>query len=219
MVSGTYIEDGTMIQYLLFDLDNTLYSGRYGLEDNVGRRIVAYLASYLRVSPEEAVRQRRENIQIYGTTLEWLVAEKGLTDIEDYYRVIHPEGEADSLSPNPQLRNFLQTLSLPMAILTNSPREHADRVIERLAIGDLFTHIFDIRWNQLKGKPAPEVFYRVLDTLGTKPETTLFIDDMPRYVKGYLEIGGKGLLFDEEDAYPDYPHDRIRTLPELITFL
>jgi putative hydrolase of the HAD superfamily len=208
-----------MIQYLLFDLDNTLYSSRYGLEYNVGRRIVEYVASYLDLPPEEVIRQRRERLQAYGTTLEWLVAEKGLTDIEAYYRATHPVGEADSLPWNPQLRSFLQTLPVPLAILTNSPREHADRILNKLAISDLFTHIFDMRWNQFKGKPAPEVFYRALNTLGTKPETTLFIDDTPRYVKGYLEIRGKGLLLDEEDAYPDYPYDRIRSLPELTAFL
>lgn len=208
-----------MIQYLLFDLDNTLYSSRYGLEDAVGERIVAYLSSYLKLPPEEAVRQRREYLHIHGTTLEWLKAQKGFTDIEAYYRAIHPEGEADSLLPNPQLRAFLQSLPLPRAILTNSPREHADRVLKRLEIGDLFTHIFDIRWNQFTGKPAPEVFYRALDALGTKPETTLFIDDLPRYVTGYLDIGGKGILLDEDDRYPNYPSNRIRTLPELVDFL
>lgn len=208
-----------MIQYILFDLDNTLYSSHHGLENNVGRRIVEYLVSYLGLPPEEAIRQRRERLHVYGTTLEWLVAEKGLTDIEAYYAAIHPAGEADSLPPNPQLRSFLQTLPLPLAILTNSPREHADRILNKLSIPDLFTHIFDIRWNQCKGKPAPEVFYQALNTLGTTPETTLFIDDTPRYVQGYLGIGGKGLLLDEEDAYSDYPYNRIRTLLELTAFL
>lgn len=208
-----------MIRYILFDLDNTLYSAHYGLEDNVSRRIIEFLAMHCGFSLEEAKRQHRELLKVYSTTAEWLITEKGLTDIEPYYAAIHPAGEADSLPRNPQLRSFLASLHLPLAILTNSPKEHADRILDKLAISDLFTHVFDIRWNRFRGKPAPETFHRVLDVLGTAPETTLFIDDIPHCVEGYLALGGKGLLLDEPDAYPAYPHDRIRTLPELTGFI
>ncbi|MDR2393806.1 MAG: HAD-IA family hydrolase [Treponema sp.] len=207
------------LHYILFDLDNTLYSPRYGLELNVGRRIAEFLVAYLGLSLEEALNQRRERIQRYGTTLEWLIAEKGYTDIEAYYKAIHPEGEADTLSPDPTLRAFLESLPLPRGILTNSPREHADRILSRLGIADLFTHIFDIRWHGLKGKPHAEAFHRTLNALGTLPETTLFIDDTPRYVTGYCILGGQGILLDEENAYPAYPHPRIQNLRELTGFL
>ncbi|MDR1955974.1 MAG: HAD-IA family hydrolase [Treponema sp.] len=207
------------LQYILFDLDNTLYSARYGLELNVGRRIADYLAAYLGVSPEEAIRQRQERIHCYGTTLEWLMAEKGFTDVEAYYAAIHPAGEADALSPDPGLRRFLEGLPLPRGILTNSPREHADRILAQLGIPDLFTHIFDIRWSGFTGKPHREVFLRALDILGTTPETTLFIDDTPRCVTGYCALGGKGVLLDEADAYPGYPHPRIRTLQDIFSLI
>ncbi|MDR2495463.1 MAG: HAD-IA family hydrolase [Spirochaetaceae bacterium] len=208
-----------MIKYVLFDLDNTLYSARHGLEDSVGKRIVTFVSHYLNIPPEEAMRERKKWITRYSTTLEWLVAEKGLTDIEGYYKTIHPEGEADFLPPDPHLRSFLQSLPIPCAILTNSPREHADRVLRRLGVEDLFTRVFDIRWNRFKGKPAPEVFRRVLDALGTAPDTTLFVDDIPRFVEGYQDLGGKGALLDEHDAYPDFPHRRIRSLREITGLL
>ncbi|MDR0723396.1 MAG: HAD-IA family hydrolase [Treponema sp.] len=207
------------LQYILFDLDNTLYSPRYGLELNVGRRIVEFIAAYLGLSWEEALGQRRERIQRYSTTLEWLMEEKGYTDIEAYYKAIHPAGEADSLSPDPALREFLTSLPLPLGILTNSPKEHADRILTTLGIHDLFTHIFDLRWNDFKGKPHAAAFHRALNALGTIPETTLFIDDTPRCVSGYCALGGPGLLLDEENAYPAYPHPRIRDLRELTGFL
>ncbi|MDR1986706.1 MAG: HAD-IA family hydrolase [Treponema sp.] len=207
------------LQYILFDLDNTLYSPRYGLELNVGRRIAEFLAAYLGVSVEEALDQRRAQIQGYSTTLEWLMAEKGYADIEAYFKAIHPAGEADTLSPDPGLRDFLKSLPLPLGILTNSPKEHADRILAKLGIGDLFTHIFDIRWNGFRGKPHAQAFRRALNALGTIPERTLFIDDTPRCLVGYCALGGPGLLLDEENAYPAYPHPRIRDLRELTGFL
>jgi putative hydrolase of the HAD superfamily len=208
-----------MIKQLLFDLDNTLYSVRYGLEENVNRRMIAYLAQYLGLSPEEAILRRRKRIPNYGTTLEWLMAEEGFTDIEDYFAAIHPEGEADTLRADPALRDFLGGLKIPMAILTNSPMEHAVRILDKLQIRDLFPRIFDIRWNGFRGKPRPDAFYRVLEALEAAPENTLFIDDYPRYISGYIAIGGKGLLLDEADAHRDFPHRRIRDLKELLLFV
>jgi putative hydrolase of the HAD superfamily len=208
-----------MITNILFDLDNTLYSARYGLEDKVSRRVADFLSARLGLPWEQALALRRERIKNYGTTMEWLRSEMGFTDINSYYAAIHPEGEEDALPPDPALGSFLQNLNLPLAVLTNSPREHADRILKKLGITDLFTYIFDIRWNGLKGKPQPDVFKRALEAMGSGPEETLFIDDFPSYVEGYLAIGGKGLLLDEFGEHRDYPHERIQNLRELTAFL
>ncbi|MDR1238488.1 MAG: HAD-IA family hydrolase [Treponema sp.] len=204
-----------MIQYVLFDLDNTLYSARYGLEDNVSRRIRSFLAEFLGVSPEEAWRQRSERLREFGTTLEWITTEKGFTDIERYFAFVHPEDEADSLPPDPALRAFLERLPQPKAILTNSPGEHANRIIGRLGISGLFTHIFDIRGNNLKGKPNPGAYLRPFEIMGAAPGEVLFVDDSPSYVDGCRALGGRGVLLDEYNAWPAYPGPRIRRLGEL----
>ncbi|MDR2103277.1 MAG: HAD-IA family hydrolase [Treponema sp.] len=208
-----------MIKQLLFDLDNTLYSAQYGLEERVGRRVVEFTAQYLGLSRKEAIQRRLSRSPFYGTTLEWLLAEEGLTDIDAYFAAIHPEDEADDLEADPALRDFLEHLKLPKAICTNSPREHAVRILDKLQIRDLFPRIFDIRWNRFEGKPRAESFYRVLDALEAAPENTLFIDDYPKYLLGYLAIGGRGLLLDEADIHRDFPHQRIRELKELTAFL
>jgi putative hydrolase of the HAD superfamily len=204
-----------MIQYLLFDLDNTLYSARYGLENNVRRRIRDFLASWLGLSPEEAWRQRAERFENYGTTLEWMYAEKGFTDIEQYFAFIHPEDEADTLPADPALRALLERLPQPKAILTNSPREHADRIIGKLGLTGLFSHIFDIRGNGLHGKPNPRAYQQSYSLMGAAPEEVLFIDDSPSYVDGCRSVGGRALLLDENDDWPDYPGTRIRKLRDL----
>jgi putative hydrolase of the HAD superfamily len=208
-----------MIKYLLFDLDNTLYSIRYGFEENVSLRIRKFLAAWLGMSEEEAMAERRKGIACYGTTLEWLMEEKNFTGVEEYYNFVHPEGEVDSLKKDPELKEFLSGLPYPKAILTNSNREHADRVLARLELGDIFTHIFDMRWSNLKGKPHPDVFRRVLEVLGKSPEEILFIDDYPQYVAGFNALGGAGVLLDELDSHPGFPGQRIRSLKEIVKFL
>jgi putative hydrolase of the HAD superfamily len=208
-----------MIKYLLFDLDNTLYSIHYGLEENVALRIRKFLAAWLGVSEEEATAERRRGTVRYGTTLEWLMGEKNFTAVEEYYRFVHPEGEVDSLKPDPDLREFLFGLPYPKAILTNSNREHVDQVLARLELGDIFTHIFDMRWNNLKGTPRPDVYRRVLEVLGKSPEEVLFTDDYPKYVAGFNALGGAGVLLDELDSHPDFPGRRVRNIREIVKFM
>jgi putative hydrolase of the HAD superfamily len=143
------------------------------------------------------------------------MAEKGFTEIEDYFQKVHPDDEADTLEADPELRAFLKSLPCPFSILTNANREHAGRILQKLGVEDLFTEIFDIRRNGYKGKPRTDVFLSVLHTLGAAPEETLFVDDIPGYLTGFIELGGRAILLDELDAHPDYPGERIRTLKEI----
>jgi len=204
-----------VIKYLLFDLDNTLYSARYGLEDNVSLRIRMFASALLGITPEEVREIRKANIRQYGTCLEWLMAEKDFTDIEPYLAYVHPEGEADSLPRDDKLRSLLANIPIPKAILTNSPREHADLILDKLGIADLFTHIFDIRQCNFKGKPQKEVFDNALNRLGVCAPEVLFIDDNPHNVEVFISYGGNGLLFDENDVHGNCSLPRIRELGEI----
>jgi putative hydrolase of the HAD superfamily len=207
------------IDYILFDLDSTLYSARWGLEKNVSRRVNEYIARYLKLPMEEAWALRKEGITIrnYGTTLEWLRSEKGFDEgeTERYLAYIHPEDEADALPPDPALRSLLLSFKPPLAILTNSPREHALRILNKLELADLFPIIFDIRANGLKGKPDPGVYRSVCAGLGVRPESCMLVDDVARYVEGFRALGGQGVYFDEDNSHPEVPGPRIQKLEEL----
>jgi len=208
-----------VIKYLLFDLDNTLYSSRWGLEKNVSRRIWEYSAAFLGISPQEARRQRIALLEKYGTCLEWLMEEKGLTDCESYLAAVHPQGEADTLPPDAELRAFLAGIPVPKAILTNSPKEHADLILGKLGVSDLFTHVFDVRRFGYRGKPRRDVFEEALAILGVNADEVLFIDDNRLYVEGFIAIGGNALLFDENDFHHNCPVPKIRELKELLRYI
>ena len=205
-----------MIKCLLFDLDNTLYSCRYGLEDNVSLRIREFASALLGITQEDVREIRKANMRQYGTCLEWLMAEKGFTDTEAYLAAVHPPGEADSLPRDDKLRSLLASIPVPKAILTNSPREHADLILDKLGITDLFTDIFDIRQCGFKGKPQKEVFYYVLNSLGFSAGEVLFIDDNPHNVEVFISFGGNGLVFDENDIHSACSLPRIRELGQIV---
>jgi putative hydrolase of the HAD superfamily len=208
-----------MIKCLLFDLDNTLYSARYGLEDNVSFRIRKFASAFLGITPEEVRKLRSANMSRYGTCLEWLMAEKGFTDTETYLAAVHPEDEADSLPRDDALRALLAGIPIPKAVLTNSPREHADLILNKLGIADLFTHIFDIRQCGYKGKPQKEVFDNALTRLGLCADEVLFIDDNFYNVESFIALGGKGILFDENDVHGGCLLPRIREIGRITEYI
>jgi putative hydrolase of the HAD superfamily len=182
-------------------------------------RLREYTSDLLGLTWEKCEPLWRDGLTRHGTTLEWLVTEKGFTAIDEYYARLHPENEADSLPPDPELRRFIEQLPCPCSVLTNSPGFHAERIIKKLELEGIFRQVFSIDTSGLKGKPNAAAFYRALHAFGLNPDEALFIDDTPRYVSGYLDLGGKGLLLDERDIHKNYPFDRIRDLRELTRYL
>jgi len=199
----------------MFDLDNTLYSEKSGMETHVLERINQFVSGYLGWPLAETHERRREGAKRFGTTLEWLVYEKGLKDVEGYFSFVHPEGEEDCLTPEEGFGAFLDSLEYPKIILTNAPMEHARRVLRKLGIEDRFQGLFDIKYNGLVGKPHPKSYLRALEATGLDLATTVFIDDSPKYIKGYLALGGRAILKDEGERFAGMGFERIRVLGDL----
>lgn len=84
-----------MIKHLLFDLDNTLYPSSAPINANITRRMTGFVADFLQVNPEEAAEKRKEGLRHFGTTLEWLTGEHGLTaeGRERFFSAVHPPEE------------------------------------------------------------------------------------------------------------------------------
>ena len=146
------------IRHLLFDLDNTLYPSTAAIDQGITSRMIGFVADVLELDFQQAAERRQQRLPFYGTTLEWLKTEHGLEDTDAYFAAVHPPQELQELNPDPNLRPLLQSLGLPMTILTNAPRCHAQRVLEFLNVADLFTGIHDIQSNGFKGKPYPDSY-------------------------------------------------------------
>ncbi len=204
-----------MIHYLLFDLDNTVYSIKSGLEDTIVQRIYAYGRKITGLDEAAFDRLRRNRMPYYGTSLEWFMSEYGFTDSESFFSFIHPEGEEACLVPDPALGALLDSIKLPKAVFTNSPCEHAERVLNRLGIADRFEAVYDIRFNGLRGKPHREAVERVCSACGVPVAEAALIDDAEKHVRGMCEAGGLGILRDELGRHPATHFEHIRNLDEL----
>ena len=167
------------------------------------------VADFFGVDVETAAKMRRENLPKFSTTLEWLISE-GLSDTEKYFAKVHPENEADELSSDENLRGLISGISQSCVILTNSPREHAERVLKKLNVADLFSDIVDIRACGLQGKPYEGAYRAALEKCGGDISNTIFLD-------GFLALGGTAVLVGDQNGRPlnsanpifaKVPHDK-----------
>jgi putative hydrolase of the HAD superfamily len=188
------------LRHLLVDLDDTLYPASSGLREEIVRRMNAFVARFLETDEESAAAIRQELSRRYGTTLSGLIQQFRYTRADEYLAYTHPAEVERYLSRDPGLRSALQRVRLPMSILTNSPREHAERILGYLGIPDLFLRIYDIRFNDLQGKPHTSLYTRVLHDLGLPAGQVLLIDNRVDYLLGFEKLGGEVLLVEEGEC-------------------
>jgi putative hydrolase of the HAD superfamily len=184
--------------YLVCDLDETLYPSSCGLMQAVSARMSLFVAQYLKVGSAEAARIRRRLRLTYGTTLTGLMREYGLEVAEQYLAYTHDVPVESFISEDPRLAAVLSAIPQPKSVLTNSPLEHAERVLRRLGVRQLFEHIFDLRSNGLTGKPDLGVYRRVLGVLGREAAEVLLVDNHLDYLAPFQAMGGQVLLIDEK---------------------
>ena len=189
------------IEHIIFDLDNTLYSSTENMDKGISRRMLECVKEFFNISMEEAITLRHNNIQFFSTTLEWL-RNSGMTDVEWFFKKVHPENEADELPEQPELREFLLSLNIPKSILTNAPHEHADRVLKKLGIADLFECVTDIRDGNFYGKPYERAYRAALKKVGANVSETVFLDDLQKYTDGWNALGGTAILIGPTNGLP-----------------
>jgi putative hydrolase of the HAD superfamily len=117
----------------------------------------------------------------------------GFTDVDEFLAYVHPEDPAEYLDSEhaETAQMVLDQLDVPASVLTNAPKEHAVRVLDRLGIRDRFEHLFDLRWANFVGKPSKQVYQRVLEHTSSEPGETLLADDVLQYLLPFRGLGGQ----------------------------
>lgn len=183
------------IQYILFDLDDTLYSSQLHLFGEIGARIESWLARTLGLTLDEAHQLRQDYYQAYGTTLMGLRLHHPEVDLEEYLTVVHDVPNlADYLAPDPALAAMLRRLPVPKVIFTNAVTEWAERILHQLAVRDQFTAILDVRRLGYISKPWPAAYETALAYLGVSGSACILVDDQPRNLQAGAAFGMRTVL-------------------------
>ncbi len=209
-----------MINYILFDVDNTIYPASSGIGLEMIRRMNIFVSGLLNVSVTEAAEMRRDrDPSLYDSTLSWLMKKYRFTDTESFFSAIHPFDFENYFPKNPLLSEMMENLPIPCSILTNSSAEHAINVTDYLEITPYFENIFDLKFNNFNGKPDKYAFQNVLDFIGKTAENVLFIDDIPRSLESFKNMGGNVLLVDERSEFSGSDLPSVEKITDLTLYL
>ncbi|NWF55329.1 MAG: pyrimidine 5'-nucleotidase [Syntrophaceae bacterium] len=208
-----------MLNFILFDLDNTLYPKSLGIFDLVIERIRSYMEVRMGFEKELARALRQEYLRKYGSTMRGLMIHHNLNP-DDFLEYVHDVGVEKRLSPNPALEVLLKSISLEKGIFTSGHKPHAQRVLRCLGVEAYFPQVFDIIFTRFIPKPNPEPYRQVLDHLRLDGRNCMMIEDMPANLKPAKDLGMTTVLvgpgMDGIDGVVDYTIATILELGDIL---
>jgi pyrimidine 5'-nucleotidase len=204
--------------YLLFDLDDTLYPSTNGLWQALRDRIELYMIEIMQLPVETVPELRKQLFLKHGTTLRGL-EEVYHIDQQEFLDFVHNVPLKNYLAPNQQLRQILESYSQRKVIFTNADTNHANRVISALGLEGCFDQIVDIRDIHPYCKPQPEAFEMALQLIGIQNrQTCIMFDDALRNLLTAKSAGLFTVLIGASNC-PDRLDAAIPSLLELPTVI
>ncbi|KAH7522334.1 hypothetical protein FEM48_Zijuj07G0127400 [Ziziphus jujuba var. spinosa] len=216
---------------IVFDLDDTLYPASTGVASACKKNIEDFLVEKCGFSESKASFLRVELFKTYGSTLAGLRALGYDIDADDYHSFVHGRLPYDQIKADSQLRNLLLSITQRKIIFTNSDRNHAVKVLDRLGLSDCFDQIicFETMNPNLSKSSRPDEFPVVLKpsmdamkialaVADVDPRRTLFLDDSVRNIAAGKAVGLRTVLVGKaaKSKEADYVLETINNLAQVI---
>lgn len=189
----------------IFDLDNTLYPADCELFAQIDARMGRFIGELLALDAGAARSLQKTYYRQDGTTLRGLMRHHGV-DPQSFLDFVH-DIDLSPLDAVPSLRAALAALPGRRYVFTNGSRAHAERVLDRLGIGDMFAGLFDIAAADYVPKPNGEAYDRLLERFAIAPLGAVFVEDSmanlaPAAERGMTTVWLRGA--DRAGAAADY---------------
>ena len=179
----------TKIQYWLFDLDNTLYSGQTKVFDQVDKKMSLFISEKLEVSIEEAKKIQKNYFHEYNTTLNGMIKNHKI-DANEFLEFVH-DVDLEFLKIDKPLKREIANLLGKKFIFTNGSKAHAANVTKRIGIQNLFNGVFDIVDANFMPKPSITPYKKIIEKYRIDPQYCIFIEDIARNLKPANKLGMK----------------------------
>jgi putative hydrolase of the HAD superfamily len=188
--------DLTHIETWLFDLDNTLYPLASGLAGLVSDRITDFVADLTGLPRGEAHALQKQYLLEHGITLGGLMSRHGV-DPQVYHAHLN-QVPLDVLTPDPALKAALARLPGRRIVFTNADEIHAQRVLDKLELSELFESVFHIGHAGYSPKPSPEAYALLALAHAVEPRETAFFEDTVRNLAPAAALGMTTILVGED---------------------
>ena len=188
-----------LIKFWIFDLDNTLYSGKTRVFEQVNKKISKFISEKLNVSIEEAKKIQKNYFYEYNTTLNGMIKNHKI-DANEFLEFVH-NVNIDFLKEDPKLKEELKQLEGKKFIFTNGSRKHALNIIQRIGIDQSFDGIFDIVDSDFIPKPAIEPYKKLVEKHTIDPNLCVLVEDIARNLKPAYEMGMKTVWIENDEPW------------------
>ena len=207
----------SLIKTWIFDLDNTLYPPEENIFSQIDQKMTSFIADNLKISIEEAFNIQKQNFIDHGTTLAgFMNSGNDKIDPDKFLEFVH-DINLNSLKEDSNLRKILLLLPGKKYIFTNGTKKHAENVLKKLNLENIFQSIFGIKEANYLPKPNLETYNLFLKTYKIDPKTSIMFEDMGRNLIPAKELGMKTVLLErklpnknnsnQEDKYKDLWND------------
>ena len=207
----------SLIKTWIFDLDNTLYPPEENIFSQIDQKMTSFIADNLKISIEEAFNIQKQNFIDHGTTLAgFMNSGNNKIDPDKFLEFVH-DINLNSLKEDSDLRKILLLLPGKKYIFTNGTKKHAENVLKKLNLENIFQSIFGIKEANYLPKPNLETYNLFLKTYKIDPKTSIMFEDMGRNLIPAKELGMKTVLLErklpnknnsnQEDKYKDLWND------------
>ena len=183
----SHAPDLSHVDVWIFDLDNTLYPPGSEFMTLMEGRMTEFVAREIGLPRDQARALQKRYLHEHGTTLAGLMANHGIAP-EPFLTEVH-DVAMDDLVPDPALRHSLERLPGRRLVFTNGDARHADRVLDRLQLADLFEAVFHIESANYIPKPQPRTFLRMVERHGVVSAKAAFFEDSERNLEPAAAIG------------------------------
>ena len=211
------------MKYLLLDLDGVCYGSHngYPLEKVFGlvsKRMTLFIQEKLGLDEKKAKELQTNYFYKYNTSLNGLMLHHNVIG-DEFLKYVH-DIDISFMKEDKILRSELENLDMEKFIFTNGSAEHAQNILTRLGIYDLFgkEKVFDIKDAGYVPKPEAQTFDLMVKKFGIKPKETIYIEDIAKNLSTGFEKGCTTvwLINDEHfgkiDSDKDYISHKIENL-------
>ena len=187
------------IKCWIFDLDNTLYSGKTRVFEQVDKKMSKYISEKLNVNIVEAKEIQKNYFYEYNTTLNGMINNHKI-DANEFLDFVH-DVNINFLKKDSLLNEELMKLDGRKIIFTNSSRKHATNVIRKIGIDQHFDDIFDIIDSEFVPKPDIVSYKKLVEKHKIDPKLCVFIEDIARNLKPAYEMGMKTIWIENDEPW------------------
>ena len=208
------------IQYWIFDLDNTLYSGQTKVFSEVDKKMSAFISKKMDVDLVKAKEIQKKYFYEYGTTLSGLMKQDSI-DPHEFLEFVH-DIDISWLPKDLKLKDELIKMKEKKFIFTNGSHAHVENVTKQLGIDGLFDGAFDIVDANFVPKPHIDPYKKIIDKFKIEPTKSILIEDIAHNLEQAKNLGMKTCWLENEEAFAKKDADKpyidykIKNLPSFL---